>query len=91
VGGLIADLIDKVRLSFLDAEARDFLEHLQLAFLYQRDLLLLVFSRGDLVGQRVVFLVDRVDLAVQVFFLLLQAALLLGELGPALFDFPLVL
>ena len=65
-------------------------EHFELALLHQSDFLLLCFHSGDLAAENVVLLLDGVQLSVKIFFLLLVAALLLGQLGAALLDLPLV-
>ena len=91
MGDLVADVGDQVGLGLLDGEAGDLLQHLHLALLEHRDLLLLGVRSGDLRGQGLVLLVGGVELAVQVLLLLLKAALLLRQLGPALLDFPLIL
>ena len=91
VGHIVPDVGDQVGLGFLNGEAGDFLQHFQLALLDQSDLLLLRLYCGDLVAEGVVLLLNGIQLPVQVFFLLLQAALLLLQLGAALLYFPLVL
>ena len=90
MGHIVPDVGDQVGLGFLNGEAGNLLQHFQLALLDQSDLLLLRLYRGDFIAERVIFLLNRVQLSVQVLFLLLQAALLLLQLGAALLDFPLV-
>ena len=90
VGDLVADAGDQIILGLFDGEAGDLLEHFELALLHQSDFLLLCFHSGDLAAENVVLLLDGVQLSVKIFFLLLVAALLLGQLGAALLDLPLV-
>ena len=91
MGHIVPDIGDQVGLGFLNGKAGDFFQHFHLALLDQSDLLLLCLYRGDLVAEGVVLLFDRIQLSVQILFLLLQAALLLLQLRAALFHFPLVL
>ena len=90
MGDLVPHIGDDVGLGLLHGEAGDLFQHLQLAFLDKSHFLLLRFHSGDLVAQRLALLLDRVGLAVEGFFLLLQAAFLLLDLGAARLFLPLI-
>ncbi len=91
VGHIVTDVGDKVGLGLLHGEAGDLLQHFKLALLYKGDLLLLRFGSGDLAVERVVLLLDGIDLPVERLLLLLQTAFLLLQLGAARLLLPLIL
>ena len=92
MGDLGLHLSDQVFLGLLGGEAGDALQHLRLAALDGADLLRFTCpAAACLCGRRLLLLLDRIGLAVEVFFLLLQSALLLLEVGAAFLDFLLVL
>ena len=71
VGDLGLDLLDQVFLGLVSRKAGDALEHLGLAALDDLDLFVLLVQSGVLLGKGLFLLLDRVGLAVDVFFLLL--------------------
>ena len=71
VGDLGLDLLDQVLLGLVSRKAGDALEHLGLAALDDLDLFVLLVQSGVLLGKGLFLLLDRVGLAVDVFFLLL--------------------
>ena len=90
VGNLRLHLRDQVLLGFLSGKAGDALQHFRLAALDELDLLLLAVSGGMLGSQRFFLFLDLLGLVIEVFFLLLQTALLLLQVGAAFLDFLLV-
>ena len=90
VGNLRLHLRDQVLLGFLGGKAGDALQHFRLAALDELDLLLLAVSGGMLGSQRFFLFLDLLGLVIEVFFLLLQTALLLLQVGAAFLDFLLV-
>ena len=91
VGHLGLHLGDQVILGLVGGEAGDALQHLGLAALDDLDLLVFLVGGGVLGSQRLLLLLDGVHLVIEVFFLLLQAALLLLQVGAPLLHFLLVL
>ena len=83
--------VQEVFLGFLLGQAGDFLQDLHLASLNKIDLILGGGDGGLFFGQVVLFPLVGVHFLIQGFFLLLQAAFLLGKLAAALFDFLFVL
>ena len=71
VSDVVSDVGDEVGLCLLNGEAGDLLQHFKLALLDKSDLLLLRLNCGDLRRQVVVLLLDGIELAVKIFFLLL--------------------
>ena len=90
VSDLALHLGNQVLLGLLHGQARDALEHLGLAALDEVNFLLGLVGGGVLGRQGLFLLLDVFGLAVQVLFLLLQAALLLLQVGPATLLFLLV-
>ena len=84
------DVRDEVGLGLVHGVAGDLLEHFELALLDELDLLLLRLGLSDLLVQGLGLFFKRVVLAVERLLLLLEPALLLGELRPALLDLALV-
>ena len=93
-GGLVGDLglhlVDQVFLGLLGGETGDALQHLGLAALDDLELFLLLVDLGVLGLKGLFFLLNGLQLTVEILFLLLQTALLLLLLGAAFLDFPLV-
>ena len=92
--GLVADIfldaLEDVGLGLFLRQAGDLLQDLHLAALERLDLFLLLVDGRDPLGQLVLFLLMKIDLLVKGFFLLLQTALLLGDLCAALLDLAFV-
>ena len=82
---------DEVILGLVGGEAGDALQHLGLAALDDLNFFVCLVGGGMLGRQRLLFLLDGVHLVIEVFFLLLQAPLLLLQVGPPLLHFLLVL
>ena len=91
VGHLGLHLGDQVILGLVGSKAGNALQHLGLAALDDLDLLVFLVGGGVLGSQRLLLLLDGVHLVIEVFFLLLQAALLLLQVGAPLLHFLLVL
>ena len=91
VGHLGLHLGDQVILGLVGGKAGNALQHLGLAALDDLDLLVFLVGGGVLGSQRLLLLLDGVHLVIEVFFLLLQAALLLLQVGAPLLHFLLVL
>ena len=91
VGNVIADAVDEVGLGFLNRKAGDLFQHFELALLDHADLLLLLLGSGDLIGKGLILFLCGVQFLVQVLFLLLKAAFLLGQFCSAFLHFPLIL
>ena len=83
-------LLDQVLLGLVGGETGNALQHLGLAALDELDLILLLEDGVVLFGQRLLLFFDGIGLAIDVFFLLLQTALLPLHVRPALLDFLLV-
>ncbi|MPM66611.1 hypothetical protein SDC9_113521 [bioreactor metagenome] len=90
VGYLGLQLGNEIGLGLLGRKARDPFQQLQLAALYGIHLNAGFLQLGEPVGQVFFLLFDGFQLPVQVFFLLLEPALLLGQVGAAFPDFTLV-
>ena len=84
------DVRDEVGLGLVHGVAGDLLQHLELALLDELYFLLLGFGLGDLLVEGLGLFLKRIGLAVERFFLLLEPALLLGELRAALLDLALI-
>ena len=91
MGDLALHLGNEILLGLLHGKAGDALQHLGLAALDEVDFLLGLVGGGVLGCQKFFFLLDVFGLSVQVFFLLLQTALLLLQVRPAALLFLLVL
>ncbi len=93
-GRLVADVffhaLEDVSLGLVLRQAGNALEHFHLAALECVDFFLLFVDGRDLSGQILFFLFVKIDLLIERFFLLLQAALLLGDFGAALLDLSFV-
>ena len=83
--------LDEILLGFLHGVAGDFFEHVELALLDELDLLLLGIGFLELTVEGIGFLFERFGFAVEIFFLLLETALLLGNFVAALFYFAVAL
>ena len=83
-------LVDQVLLGLVGGQAGDALEHLGLAALNGFELFFFAFQLGIFFLQILFLLFDQFGLVIEVFFLLLQTALLLLLLGAAFLDFLLV-
>ena len=94
-GGLVGHfrfhLGNQVILGLLSGKAGDLLQHLRLAALDGLDLLVFLIRGRVLLGKRFLFLLNGLGLAVQVFFLLLQAVFLPLQVSPAFLYFLLIL
>ena len=90
-GGVVTAFVFKVlqelRLGVLLRQTGDLFQNLQLTLLDEVDLILRGGNGGLTLAQIVLLALEGVELLVQRLFLLLQAALLLLQVGPALFDF----
>ena len=82
---------DQVLLGLLGGEAGDALQHFRLAALDDLDLLVFLVDGRVLLGQGLFLLFNGLGLAVEVFFLLLQAVFLPLQVGSACLFFLLVL
>ena len=91
VGHFLGQLADQVVLGLLGGEAGDALQHLHLGLFDGGRLFPGLVQFGQLALEAVLLLFNVLGLAVQVLFLLLQAPLLLLQVGPALLHFPFVL
>ena len=90
MGDIVTDVGDEVSLGLFNGEAGDLFQHFELALLDHRHFLLLGVHGGDLAVEVIALLFYGIDLAVKIFFLLLQAAFLLLQLGTACLFLPLV-
>ena len=86
MGDLVGQPLDQIGLGLLGGQAAQPLQQVQLALLEGFDLLPGLLHRGQPGLELLLFLLDGVGLAVQVVLLLLKAALLLLQVGPALLD-----
>ena len=84
------NLRDQVFLGLVGGQAGDALEHLGLAALDGADFLRFTVDGGVLGSKRLLLLLDRIHLVIEVFLFLLQSALLLLDVGAAFLDFLLV-
>ena len=84
------NLRDQVFLGLVGGQAGDALEHLGLAALDGADFLRFTVGGGVLGSKRLLLLLDRIHLVIEVFLFLLQSALLLLDVGAAFLDFLLV-
>ena len=91
MGDFGLDVRDEVGLGLVHGVAGDLLKHFELALFDELYLLLLGLGLSDLLIQSLGLFLKRIGLAVEGLLLLLEPALLFGELGAAFLDLALVL
>ena len=90
MGHLSLHLGDEVSLGLVGSQAGNAFEQFRLAALDGLDLFLFLVQLCMLLGQQFFLLLDRIGFAVEIFLFLLQPALLLLQVRPALFHFLLI-
>ena len=90
MGHFALHLLHEVCFGLIRGKAGDFFQHRRLALLNGLNLLLFLFHSGVLLCKGFFFFLNGLQLAVQIFFLLLQAVFLSLQIGSAGFFFLLV-